>query len=117
SFYGQLYDLSRSAPDGRRLPHFGALDSQGAFPGSAYRTAKGRGFTWLRDDDCTHQQRYSADTSDVLVDEASNPALGLHVTARHFVLPDRDVLVSHYDVRRQRGSPVRAGTLVLYTHF
>src|SRR5262245_26466536 len=117
SFYGQLDYLSSNAPDARRLPHFGALDSQGAFPGIAYRTAKGRGFTWLRDDDWTHQQRYSADTSDVLVDEASNPALGLHVTARHFVLPDRDVLVSHYEVRRERGSPVRGGTMVFYTNF
>src|SRR5262249_43892464 len=67
SIYGQLDYLSSNAPDARTLPHFGALDSQGAFPGIAYRTAKGRGFTWLRDDDWTHQQRYSADTSDVLV--------------------------------------------------
>jgi hypothetical protein len=117
SYYGQLDYLSSNAPDARTLPHFGALDSQGAFPGIAYRTARGRGFTWLRDDDWTHDQHYSADTSDVLVDEMTNAALGLHVTARHFVLPDRDVLVNHYEVRRERGSRVRGGSMVFYTNF
>ncbi len=117
SYYSQLDYLASNAPDARTQPHFGALDSQGAFPGIAYRTAKGRGFTWLRDDDWTHDQRYSADTSDVLVDEMTNAALGFHVTARHFVLPDRDVLVNHYEVRRERGSRVRGGTLVFYTNF
>src|SRR5262249_51504175 len=117
SYYGQLDYLASNAPDARTLPHFGALDSQGAFPGIAYRTARGRGFTWLRDDDWTHDQHYSADTSDVLVDEMTNAALGLHVTARHFVLPDRDVLVNHYEVRRERGSRVRGGTMVFYTNY
>src|SRR5262249_18099504 len=117
SYYGQLDYLASNTPDARTLPHFGALDSQGAFPGIAYRTAKGRGFTWLRDDAWTHAQRYSADTSDVLVDEVSNRALGLHVTARHFVLPDRDVLVSHYEVRRERGSPGRGGLMAFSPTF
>ena len=47
SYYGQLDYLASNAPNARTLPHFGALDSQGAFPGIAYRTARGRGFTWL----------------------------------------------------------------------
>ena len=117
SYHNQLDYLSSNAPDARTLPHFGALDGQGAFPGIAYRLRGGRrGFTWLRDDGWSHAQRYSADSSDVLVDEAVNAELGLRVTARSFVLPDRNVLVDHYEVRRDPGSPVRAGTLLFYTN-
>src|SRR5215813_11871206 len=118
SYHNQLDYLSSNAPDARRLPHFGALETQGAFPGIAYRLRSGRrGFTWLRDDGWSHVQHYSADTSDVLVDEAVNATLGLRVTAWSFVLPDRDVLVDHYEVRREHGSPVRGGTLIFYTNF
>jgi len=117
SYHNQLDYLSSNAPDARMLPHFGALDGQGAFPGIAYRLRGGRrGFTWLRDDGWSHVQRYSADSSDVLVDEAVNAELGLRVTARSFVLPDRNVLVDHYEVQRDPGSPVRAGTLLFYTN-
>ncbi len=117
SFYDQLAYLSSNAPDARQRPHFGALDDMGAFAGVAYRTARGRGFTWLRDDDWTRVQHYTAETSDVLVTEATNAALGLRVAAYAFVLPDRNVLVSHYVVTRERRSPVRHATLVYYTNF
>src|SRR5262249_46100125 len=117
SYHNQLDYLSSNAPDARTLPHFGALDTQGAFAGIAYRLRNGRrGFTWLRDDGWHHAQRYSADTSDVLVDEAVHAELGLHVTAWHFVLPDRNVLVDHYEVRRERGSRVRNATLISYSN-
>jgi hypothetical protein len=118
SYYDQLQYLTSNAPNARLLPHLGALDDQGAFPGLAYRTASGRrGFTWIRDDSWVHTQRYSAATSDVLVDEAVNAALGLRVTGTHFVLPDRNVLVNHYEVERQPGSRVRQATLVFYANF
>jgi hypothetical protein len=118
SYYDQLAYVTSNAPNARLLPHLGALDDQGAFAGLAYVTRDGgRGFTWLRDDAWTHHQRYSADTSDVLIDDATDAQLGLDVEAEHFVLPDRDVLVSHYTVRRRRGSPVRSATLVFYTNF
>jgi hypothetical protein len=117
SYYNQLNYLSSNAPDARILPRLGALEGHGAFPGIAYRTATGSGFTWLRDDAWVHGQRYSADTSDVLVDGAVNAALWLRVTASLFVLPDRNVLVSHYEVRRDPGSPVRRATMIFYTNF
>src|SRR5262245_36566017 len=113
SYYNHLDYLSSNAPNARILPHLGALAEQGAFPGLFYRTAAGTGFTWLRDDAWVHTQRYSTDTSDVLLDEAVNVALGLTVTGHLFVLPDGDVLVSHYDVRRDPDSPVRAATMML----
>ncbi|HKA27748.1 MAG TPA: hypothetical protein VKH82_00110 [Candidatus Binatia bacterium] len=117
SYHNQLDYLSSNAVDARTLPHFGALDTQGAFPGIAYRLRSGRrGFSWLRDDGWSHVQHYSADTSDVLVDEAVNATLGLRVTAWSYVLPDRNVLVDHYEVRRERGSPVTGGTLIFYTN-
>jgi hypothetical protein len=117
SYYDQLAYLTANAPDARRRPHFGALDDMGAFAGVAVRTRRGRSFTWLRDDEWSHVQRYSADTSDVLVTETRNAALRLRVTAWTFVLPERDVLVSHYVVTRERGSPVRDARLVFYTNF
>src|SRR5436309_1305645 len=117
SFYDQLAYLSDNAPDARLRSHFGALDSMGAFAGIAYRAAGGRGFTWLRDDDWTHSQRYTSDTSGVVVTEMANAALGLRVTAWHFVLPDRDVLVNHYLLERERRSRVRSATIVFYTNF
>ena len=117
SFYDQLAYLSGNAPDARLQPHFGALDDMGAFPGIAYRTAKGRGFTWLRDDAWTHSQHYSAETSDVLVTEMTNPTLGLKVTATNFVLPDRDVLVNSYVVEREGGSPMQSARFIFYANF
>jgi len=117
SYYNQLEYLSSNAPDARILPHLGALDDHGAFPGIFYRTDSGTGFTWLRDDAWVHTQRYSADTSDVLVDEAVNAALGLRVTSDLFVLPDRNVLVNHHVVTRDAGSPVRRATMIFYTNF
>jgi len=117
SFYDQLAYLSDNAPDARLRPHFGALDDMGAFGGIAYRTATGRGFTWLRDDGWTHVQHYSSETSDVVVTETANAALGLRVTATTFILPDRDVLVNHYVVERDRGSRVRTARLIYYTNF
>jgi hypothetical protein len=117
SYYNQIEYQTSNAADARILPHFGALDDHGAFPGLFYRTAAGSGFTWLRDDAWVHTQHYSTDTSDVLVDEAVNPALGLRVTGSLFVLPDRNVLVSRYVVTRDPGSPVRRATMILYTNF
>jgi hypothetical protein len=117
SYYNQLDYLSSNAPDARILPRLGALEDQGAFPGLFYRTRSGTGFTWLRDDGWVHRQHYSADTSDVLVDEAVHAGLGLRVTASLFVLPDRNVLVSHYEVHRERRSPVRHATMIFYTNF
>src|SRR5947207_251594 len=117
SYYNQLAYLSDNAADARTLPHLGALDGMGAFPGLYYETASGPGFTWLRDDAWTHAQRYSADDSDVLVTDMTNPALGLAVTAWNFVLPDANVLVNHYVVTRDPTSPVRRATLVFYTNF
>jgi hypothetical protein len=116
SYYNQLNYLSSNAPDARILPRLGALDDHGAFPGIFYRTASGNGFTWLRDDAWVHTQRYSTDTSNVLVDEATNAALGLTVTGSLFVLPDRNVLVNHYEVRRDPGSRVRAATMIFYAN-
>src|SRR5207248_73822 len=83
-----------NAADARTLPHLGALDTMGAFPGLYYETAAGPGFTWLRDDAWTHAQRYSADDSDVLVTDMTNPALGLAVTAWYFVPPHSNALVN-----------------------
>src|SRR3989442_1027975 len=117
SFYDQLAYLSDNAPDARLRPHFGALDDMGVFGGIAYRTARRRGFTWLRDDEWTHNQHYSAETSDVLVTEMANAALGLKVTAWTFILPDRDVLVNHYVVERERRPAVRSARLVFYANF
>ncbi len=117
SYYDQLAYLTSNAPDARSQPHFGALDDMGAFAGIAYRTAHGRGVSWLRDDAWTHVQHYAGDGSDVLVTETTNGALRLRVTAWTFVLPERDVLVNHYVVERQRGSPVRSAQLVYYTNF
>ena len=117
SYYNQLAYLSDNVADARTLPHLGALDGMGAFPGLYYETASGPGFTWLRDDAWTHAQRYSADDSDVLVTDMTNPALGLAVTAWNFVLPDANVLVNHYVVTRDPTSPVRRATLVFYTNF
>src|SRR5207247_1673857 len=34
-----------------------------------------------------------------------------------FVLPDRNVLVSHYQVTRELGSPVRRATMMFYSNF
>ena len=116
SFYDQLAYLSSNAPDARLRPHFGALDDMGAFAGVAYRTAHGRAFTWLRDDEWTRVQHYTSETSDVLVTEASNATLGLRVAAYTFVLPDRNVLVNHYVVTRERRSPVRRASLVYYAN-
>jgi glucoamylase len=118
SYYDQLDYLSSNAPDARTLPHLGALPTHGAFPGLAWRGRDGRGgFIWLRDEAWTHRQRYAGPESTVLVDEATNPALGLRIIARHFVLPDADVLVNHYEVEREPGSPVRRATLVFYANF
>jgi hypothetical protein len=117
SYYNQLEYLSSNAPDARILPHFGAREDHGAFPGIFYRTATGSGLTWLRDDDWVHTQRYSADTSDVLLDEAVNASLGLTVTGSMFVLPDRNVLVSHYVVTRSPASPVGRATMIFYSNF
>src|SRR5215467_12282352 len=117
SFYDQIAYLSSNAPDARLQPHLGALDDMGAFGGIAYRTARKRGFTWLRDDGWTHAQHYSAETSDVLVTEMTNATLGLRVTATNFILPDRDVLVNDYLVERERGSPVQSARFVFYSNF
>ena len=117
SYYNQLAYLTDNVPSVRTLPHLGALDDMGAFPGLFYETASGTGFTWLRDDAWTHAQRYTADDSDVLVTDMANAALGLGVTVWNFILPDRNVLVNHYVVTRDRGSPVRRATLVFYTNF
>src|SRR5262245_13894798 len=116
SYYNQLNYLSSNSPDARTLPHLGALDDQGAFPGLFYRTKGATGFTWLRDDAWVHTQRYSSNTSDVLVDEAVNSALKLRVTGHLFILPDHNVLVSQYEVQRLRGSPVRHATMIFYTN-
>lgn len=117
SYYNQLSYLTDNQATTRLQPHFGALDGMGAFPGIFYRTAAGSGFTWLRDDEWTHEQRYSGETSDVAVTEMSHAGLGLRVTAWNFILPDRDVLVNHYRVRRDAGSPVRRAKIVFYTNF
>ena len=117
SYYNQLSYLTDNQATTRLEPHFGALDEMGAFPGIFYRTASGAGFTWLRDDAWTHDQRYSAETSDVAVTEMTNTTLGLHVTAWNFILPDRDVLVNHYEVHRLAGSPVQRAKMIFYTNF
>jgi hypothetical protein len=118
SYWNQINYLASNAPDARIEPHLGALDGNGAFPGLAYRTRSGTtGFTWLRDDAWIHTQQYSADDSDVLVDTATEAALGVTVTGYHFVLPDQNVLVNQYVVTRTVDSPVRGGALVFYTNF
>ena len=117
SYYNQLAYLTDNVANARTLPHLGALEAMGAFPGLFYETTSGSGFTWLRDGAWTHAQRYSADDSDVLVTDMTNTALGLGVTAWNFVMPDRNVLVNHYVVTRDRDSPVRRATLVFYTNF
>jgi hypothetical protein len=119
SYYDQLDYLTSNAADARQRPHLGALDTQGAFPGVSYRLRGHRGWqhTWLRDDGWERSQRYSSDDSDVLVQEATNAALGLHVTAYHFVLPDSDVLVNDYLIERAPGSPVGSAKLVFYANF
>src|SRR5439155_1271278 len=113
-------DASRSfsLPGARGLVSNAAhAEGMGAFPGLFYETTSGSGFTWLRDGAWTHAQRYSADDSDVLVTDMTNTALGLGVTAWNFVMPDRNVLVNHYVVTRDRDSPVRRATLGFYTNF
>ncbi len=116
SYWNQLDYLTDNSVGARLEPHFGALDDAGAFAGIAYRTAAGPGFTWLRDDPWTHAQQYTADDSDVAVTVTTNASLGLTVTAWTFVLPDADVLVSHYRVERAPGSPVRAASVVFYAN-
>ncbi len=118
SYWNQINYISSNAADARTTPHLGALDGNGAFPGLAYRTWSGTaGFSWLRDDAWVHTQQYSADDSDVLVDTAVNVGLGLTVTAYYFVLPDQNVLVSHYAVTRAAASPIRRATVIYYTNF
>jgi hypothetical protein len=114
STYDQLHYVTSNAPDARALPHFGALDDMGAFAGLAWKGAGGSGFSWLRDADWRVSQRYTRSTSDVVRTEWVNDALGLHVVGDAFVLPGRDVLALHFEVRRDPGSPVRHARLIFY---
>src|SRR5438552_17971250 len=98
SYYNQLAYLSDNVADARTLPHLGALDTMGAFPGLYYETASGPGFTWLRDYACTHDQRYSADDSYDLVTDMTNRAPGLGGTACDLVPNDANLVVNHYGV-------------------
>jgi hypothetical protein len=106
SYYNQLSYLTTNAPDARALPHLGALDSSGAFVGIAWESRQDRGFSWTRDDDWTRTQHYDGDSSNVLVTEAVHTALGLRVTARTLILPDRNVLVLDHRVERMPYFPV-----------
>jgi hypothetical protein len=118
SYYDQIDYLTSNDIDARLKPHFGALDSAGAFQGLAYVTRTGqRGFTWLRDLPWEHEQTYTSDTSNVAVTTMRNTALGLVVRAYQFILPDANVMVNHYEVERQPTSPVREATLIFYANF
>ncbi len=118
SYYDQLDYLTSNDPDARLKPHFGAFDSAGAFPGLAYRTRSGqRGFTWLRDLPWHHEQRYTSDSSNVALTLMRHDELRLLVRAYQFILPERNVLVNHYEVERLAGSPVQEATLVFYSNF
>ena len=119
SYYDQIDYLAENAPDARTMPRCGALESAGAFAGIAYRTDAGPDFSWLRDADWSHAQRYASDETDVVVTETHNRTLGLTVTASTWILPDTSVLVSHFEVSRAPDSPVHPASLQLlsYTNF
>ncbi len=119
SYYDHLNYLAENVPEARTLPRLGALPEAGAFPGLLYRLAGQRTWqlTWLRDDAWQRTQAYSTEQAPVAVTAFARPDLGLSVTAWQFVLPDRDVLVNHYQVQRADGSPVRAVKFVFYTNF
>jgi hypothetical protein len=114
SYYDQLHYVTSNAPDARALPHFGALDDMGAFAGLAWTGRGGGGSSWLRDADWRVSQRYTRSTSDVVRTEWVNDSLGLDVVGYAFVLPGRDVLALHFEVRRDPGSPVRHARLIFY---
>jgi glucoamylase len=118
SWADQLEYLTSNAADARMLPHFGALESHGAFAGVAYRLGDGtHGVTWLRDAAWERHQAYAQPGGNVLVTRSTHAGLGLDVAAYQFVLPGRDVLVNDYEVRRVRGSRVRRATLLFYANF
>lgn len=117
SYFDQLDYLTSNEPDARLTPRFGALESAGAFPGLWYRTAAGSGFTWLRDTPWRHEQRYTSDSSNIALTVMRHPGLRLTVRAYQFIVPGRDVLINHYEVERESGSPVQEGTLIFYANF
>lgn len=116
SYSDQLDYISDNAPDARLRPHMGATDSAGAFPGIAYETSTGSGFTWLRDGEWSHEQEYASNDSDVVVTRMTNAALGLSVTARQWILPSNNVLVNDYAIERAATSPVRSARLIYYAN-
>jgi len=119
SYYDHLDYLAENVPEARTLPRLGALPEAGAFPGLAYRLRGQRTWqlTWLRDDEWTRTQAYSTEEAPVALTVFHRADLGISVTAWQFVLPDRDVLVNHYEVQRADSSSVRAAKLVFYTNF
>jgi len=117
SYYDQLDYLATNTGDARTRPHFGALDSMGAFAGLWLETSGGGRLTWLRDAEWERSQRYTASTSGVVENLHVHPGLGLRVVVESFVLPDDDVLVQRFRVWREPGSPVTSGRLLWYGNF
>lgn len=115
SYYDQLDYLADNAEDARLKPRFGALEGAGAFAGIVYETAAGRGFTWLRDDEWTHEQRYASESTDVVVTRTTHRDLGLAVDTTQLI--SRGVLVNHFAVQRMPASPVTGATLIFYANF
>lgn len=70
------------------------------------------GTSWLDGGDWTCSQRYVGDTN-ILAAEYTAPDKGLKVTQTDFALPDRDVLVRHYEIENTGGSGVETG----FMHF
>jgi len=117
SFYDQLQYVSQNAEDARLQPHLGALEGMGAFAGIAWETAAGPGFSWLRDPAWEVDQRYTRSTSGVVRTAFRHSGLRLRVVQYTFVLPGRDVLVNHFEVERESGSPVQSARVLFYANF
>src|SRR5262249_50708128 len=114
-FDDQLAYFTSNDIDGRKLPHFGALDGMGSYLGLQIDTGTGPRITWLRDAATwTATQRYTQPDSVVPVTVFTSNALGLVVTVTDVVSPDVDVLTRHARVVRGAASPVLSANLVVY---
>ncbi|MCK6526038.1 hypothetical protein L6R50_00240 [Myxococcota bacterium] len=118
SYADQLDYLTALTPDARDLPYFGARPNQGAFAGLAIWTSEGfAGTSWTRDAPWETSQSYRSQDGGVVLTRSVREDLGLVVEQSDGVLPDADVLVRRFEVRRSEGSPVVAVRLLHYANF
>ncbi len=114
SYYDQLHYRTSTAEDARELPHFGAKDNMGSFAGIHYTAGPSSGLKWFRDFPTTHFQTYLSEDSNILVTTFTDNELGLNVVSYNFVLPEKDVLVRHYEIQRLPGSEVTSASFIYY---